>query len=762
MKKSYLMLAAAAALFAACSSNDLAEEKSPQITQPTDEQVVNFGAYVNRATTRAGWTGTLTTSTGTNNLQTEGFGVFGYYTNNELYNEASIPNFFYNQKVEGADWHYSPIKYWPNEFGTSAISEGQDKLTFFAYAPWVEVDLSTGIAKAAGGQQVNTGIIALTRNTAHGDPFVKYYADFTPANRVDLCWGVAAAAFNSSVDDTNAPNSISVGHPYIDVTKTKTTDKINFDFKHALASLNVQIDADIDELSHGTVDYLDTYTKIYVRKVIFEGFTDKGMLNLNADAASSDYTPKWYDLSGLNELNSGKVTIYDGRRDGKEGQANADVSNETPKDLNPDIIQKETVTTGVPATAAVNLFDNATATEPVFVIPTGEPLKVTIVYDVETADPNLPSYLSDGVTRGSTIENTISKDIILNSSALTLKAGKAYKVTLHLGMTSVKFDASVTEWPTPSSEAEKTDLPVNNNGTFAAAGTHSITVPADATGPKTLTISGLTGSTLTYTAGSSVLAPLVTSAPTPGAISAAGESVVSYTLATANTTVKKETAKMVFTESSGGSTVTTVNVTRQPHALGLSVNGNPSGTTITLQSTASSLTNWNTDLKNITISKNESSLTKVTPTTTPSSNEFKLNDDGTITLGTAVAPGDEYVITVQEGDAAAETVTVVVGDVAANATVALGDFAKAGGTTQEKYIYNLTPGSTLVVGKSGEAASWTTATLSATTVPASGVVKITITTGVNNTGANKTATVAVTESGKGSSLTTFTLNSLGS
>ena len=760
MKKSYLVMAAAAALFAACSSNDLAEEKSPQTTQQTvDEQAVNFGAYVNRATTRAGWTGTLTTSTGTNNLQTEGFGVFGYYTNNELYNEASIPNFFYNQKVEGADWHYSPIKYWPNEFGTSAISEGQDKLTFFAYAPWVEVDLSTGIAKAAGGQQVNTGIIALTRNTAHGDPFVKYYADFTPANRVDLCWGVAATNFNSSVDDTNAPNSISQGHPYIDVTKTKTTDKINFDFKHALASLNVQIDADIDELSHGTVDYLDTYTKIYVRKVIFEGFTDKGMLNLNADAASTDYTPKWYDLSGLNELNSGKVTIYDGRRDGKEGQANADVSNETPKDLNPDIIQKETVTTGVPATAAVNLFDNATATEPVFVIPTGEPLKVTIVYDVETADPNLPSYLSDGVTRGSTIENTISKDITLSSSALTLKAGKAYKVTLHLGMTSVKFDASVTEWPTPINEADKTDLPVNNNGTFAAAGTHSITVPAAATGDQSLTISGLTGSSLAYTSGS--LGSLVTTSPIPGSISS-GESVVTYTLAAANTTVKKETANMVFTESGGSATVTTVNVTRQPHALGLSVNGNPSGTTITLRSTASGLTDWNTDLQNITISKNGSSLTKVTTTPTSSSTEFKLNDDGTITLGTAVAPGDEYVITVQEGDAAAETVTVVVGDVAANATQALGDFNMDGSTTKVNYIYGLTPGSTLVVGKSGEAASLTTATLSATTVPASGVVAITITTANNTTGANMTATVAVTESGKGSSLTTFTLTSLGS
>ena len=131
-----------------------------------------------------------------------------------------------------------------------------------------------------------------------------------------------------------------------------------------------------------------------------------------------------------------------------------------------------------------------------------------------------------------------------------------------------------------------------------------------------------------------------------------------------------------------------------------------------------------------------------------------MNTDGTITLGTNVSAGDEYVITIQEGDAAAETVTVVVGDVAANAGLtALGDIAK--GATVEKYIYGLTPGSTLVVTKTGEGKDVITATTSTAIVPATGVVKLSITN--NNSGTTEpTATVYVTESGAGSTVTAFT------
>lgn len=465
MKKSYLMLAAAAALFAACSSNDLAEEKSPQTTQQTTEQAVGFDAYVNRGTTRGGYEGSLTATS----IQdaTAGFGVFGYYTNNVLYGQTAIPDFFYNQKVTNSSgWTYSPIKYWPNEYGTGAESTGQDKLTFFAYAPYVEVNSGSG--RMANKADEQYGIVGMTSNNTSGDPYVKYIASFDPEKRVDLCYGVANSDFKSSVDGNN--NNVLQGKPYIDVIKPKIGDKIHFNFKHALASLNVTIDADIDEVSHGSTDYLPTNaTKIYVRKVTFEGFADKGSLNLNSEAITDEYTPNWFELNSINRrLSSGTVTIYDGRRDGREGQANATASNETPNNLKSSIIEDEGATTaGVPVTP-VNLFDSETADAPIFVIPTEEDLKVTIVYDVETVDNNLSTYLSDGKTKGSSVENTITKTITYNGgTALKLQAGKAYKVSLHLGMTSVKFDATVTEWPTPVTEADNTDLPINSPASFS-------------------------------------------------------------------------------------------------------------------------------------------------------------------------------------------------------------------------------------------------------------------------------------------------------
>lgn len=484
-QKKLFILAAAAALLAACSSDDgITAEK--QAAQQAAQQEVGFSAYVNRGTTRAGDAGILDTGAKSPNvtgLRKYGFGVFAYYTDGVPYGETATPDFMYNQKVSCKDgdetWYYTPIKYWPNEFGTNAESEGKDKLTFFAYAPYVTVIPGTGRIDTNVHTEDNaltSGIVGMTSNVATGDPYIKYYVDFDPDNSVDLCWGVAKTDFSSSV--VSSLNNKIAGEPYIDVLKpqiqTGTGAKINFDFKHALASLNVQIDAAFDEVSSASLtNDRDKNTRIWVRSVTFEGFTDKGSLNLNASATVG---PLWYELSSTNTLiGSGSVTIYDGRRDGKEAQSNATASNEKPFNLNASLVQKYAYqnpynesngltdnhgTKGVTKTA-VNLFDCETLDKPIFVIPTGEELKVTIVYDVETYDPNVAGYLADGVTKGSVVENKISKNIKISSSNVKLEAGNAYTVKLHLGMTSVQFEASVSPW-TPQT-ASDTDLPINNN-----------------------------------------------------------------------------------------------------------------------------------------------------------------------------------------------------------------------------------------------------------------------------------------------------------
>ncbi|MBQ9410411.1 MAG: fimbrillin family protein [Bacteroidales bacterium] len=463
-----LTYVALSALMAACSVHN-PEVPTEKEDQAKSEVALDFDAYTSRGIdTKAGQVDDLTTAQ--LRLNTAGFGVFGYYTNGELYSESARPDFMYNTWVydetptaSKAKWVYSPIKYWPNEFGRNAISEDVDRTTFFAYAPYVKVTPSTGLPLEG---DMEKGIIALSRNTATGDPLVKYVSNFTPGQGVDLCWGVAKEAFTDNVS-AEAFNNVAVGEPFLNLAKPKVSSKIKFDFRHALSQLNVQIDADVDKV-HDHADALDDFSRIYVRSVTFEGFTASGTLNLNASATNG---PIWYDISGSSRLAADPVVIYDGRRDGKE--ANAAAPNELPFDLNPEIIQSAgytttlatdttfpytaltSTTTGVTNTAQ-NLFNSTAADDYILVIPTSEPLKITIVYDVETADATLPGYLSDGQTHGSAIENAITQTI---APALTMEAGKKYLLKIHLGMTSAKFEATTALW-TNGTDSE-TDLPVN-------------------------------------------------------------------------------------------------------------------------------------------------------------------------------------------------------------------------------------------------------------------------------------------------------------
>jgi hypothetical protein len=253
-----------------------------------------------------------------------------------------------------------------------------------------------------------------------------------------------------------------------DYTLSGDGSQVTFNFNHALASLNVQIDAMFDESAPGTND-LDPNTRIWVRSVTFEGLALKGELNLNNDVMTA---PEWNDLYSNGLLIGEPVTIYDGRRDGREGVAA--MPNEKPVAINENLVQSgayahnaTSITApdapGVTKTA-VNLFKADDEAAPIYVIPTGEPLRITIVYDVETVDDNLvSSFLSDNLTHGVSVENTISKTVLLDpddpESGLTLDAGKQYTINLHLGMSSVKTTATVANW-TNGDDAE-TDLPAN-------------------------------------------------------------------------------------------------------------------------------------------------------------------------------------------------------------------------------------------------------------------------------------------------------------
>ena len=495
MKKVFLFAVAAAALVA-CSNEELS---TPDNVLASKEAPVNFDVYTQRALTRGGTPGDLDND----NIGTAGFGVFAYYTAGEQYDAKATPNFMYNQKVTCTGtatpqtlWTYEPVKYWPNEYGDLAMSDEADYLTFFAYAPWTEVEPTTGNVK--GGEKPTKGanesddayaarlkawennqqkynIISVNKNTATGDPIVKYVVDTNPATSVDLLWGVAAETAGDNytpIDAQNGNVSIKAGLPFLSLVKPNNpqSDRLQFNLKHALAKVKVTIDYIADDFTPtGNSQVIDaTKTRIYVRSFKMSGFATKGALNLNNTTPGQ---PLWKDFDGTKDLSFEDVTFQDGRKDGKEGETNGAQNNETPQGLNENIIENYSPaangtfgtdkTTGV-TNVAQNLFGgDETANGGFFyVIPRneeGNKVDVTIAYDVETIDPALAGKLSDNETHGISIENVISKENIFGG--MDFMAGYQYEINIHLGMTSVKVEATVTDWK--DNGKTNVDLPDN-------------------------------------------------------------------------------------------------------------------------------------------------------------------------------------------------------------------------------------------------------------------------------------------------------------
>ena len=686
MKKVYLFAGMAAMLLASCSSNDkldLSPEGSPAAVTSA-EQAVGFDAYTQRGTTRAGYAGDVDmTQLKKPKADKGGFGVFGYYTDNKEYDQLAVPNFFWNQLVEWNEttkaWAYDPVKYWPNEYGNSAISEDYDKVSYFAYAPYVEVDKSSG--KVTSAADNTWGITQLSRNTASGDPIVKYIASFDPTKAVDLMWGVC--------DNTNWPivvdgkdqeiNSNTKGFPWIDVQRPAQVDqRLKFTFKHALAKLNVQVDYVADAYVNGNSQTInDTETRIWIRSIRFNGIAMKGALNLNNTEAGAD-KPYWMNFNGIGELESdADITIYDGRKDGKEGIAGASASNEKVLGLNPKIIQNPddataanqpksdtnpSGTIGV-TKAAQNVFNSATADGCIYVIPTDADMVVEIVYDVETIDANLATMLADGVTKGSSIENRISKAIKFAPKAGTtaavtgLQPGNAYQLKLHLGMNSVKLDAELLDWEElqPGTEV---NLPSNMPEIAAQSTNYPVDVNADAT-TYTFAVTGLEVGESLSAASTDPNVESISIAP------AAGQTweIVTVTLKP-NATVKKVDNTVTITGSKSGAT--SVKITQLAHKLGLAVSSIASKT-INLKAADGAIatpTTWpasstTTDPAYVTINRSGVDLTYAA---TPSDDQFSINETtGAITLNEEFKVGETYIITVKVGDAPAETVSFKVG-----------------------------------------------------------------------------------------------------
>lgn len=253
MKKSlFTGLIALAALTMTSCSNDENMVSIPQ------DNAIEFGTYVGRdAQTRAHSIETLATLAADG-----GFGVYAYYTNDGDFNSASsTPNFMRNQQVtstNGSTWTYAPVKYWPNEV--------TDKLSFFAYAPWVE----------------NPAV------AAPGDPVLTFTVPEDVTDHKDLLVADASTLKN--------------------LTKQTTTGNVQFNFKHALSRVGFKVEAVVDEVNNqvnGDVDndsqnnVIDGKTTVSVQEVQLIGdFHKSASINMNTSAWSNHSgTTSSYSLS---------------------------------------------------------------------------------------------------------------------------------------------------------------------------------------------------------------------------------------------------------------------------------------------------------------------------------------------------------------------------------------------------------------------------------------------------------------------------------
>ena len=410
-----------------------------------------------RTSTRAGIAGAITTDalkTGTH--ATAGFGVFAF--NTEANNWASVsttalPNFMWNQKVTWSTdhWNYSPIKYWPNGIdlavGTSdpsnsATATAIQQLSFFAYAPYVE-PATTGAFSSAE----SSGITALTANNVAGEPKVTYKLDVasgkTAADNVDLLWGTRGDGTYSETD--NANNTITPlppASPYaynVDLTKQVTGEKVNFLFKHALAKIGglngLKVQLDVDDNASGA---LDEKSNVSIQSIVISGVEDmiatSGTFNLA--------TGTW---EGVNMDDSYPETVLYNVVPTTPG-VNTNIFTSTPFEYSSGWGGK-----GVTNTAQ-SIFNSGTQNE-FYLLPgvNGQQLKVVITYQVRTYDTNLNGNYS-------TVDQTITNIITLP----TLAVNHYYTLIMHLGLTSVKFEASVDGWDTDGTgEETKVWLPSN-------------------------------------------------------------------------------------------------------------------------------------------------------------------------------------------------------------------------------------------------------------------------------------------------------------
>ena len=413
---------------------------------------INFGSYLAQSKSnlsRAEGTTSASSVMTNTELQAKGFGVVAFYTGKDEYTSGKTniePNFMYNTQVHTAQWTYSPIAYWPNSGqnqGSTSIGDAQQYVSFFAYAPYKAVNVQ-GNNSGKATDNATIGVTALSSNAASGDPTVSYTLGATGAD-ADLLWGTAGTNGTTTTGTAQAGTTFAgaKGAVNANLSKMKVNGKVQFNFKHALAKFGgtgtttdnktsgLMVVADIDNGTATTGGSLDAKTKITVKSIKIESVNNDGTKdNSIATSRTLNLATGVWDVTSATtgkidyEINSPKATATDGATTQTMNTVIAEPAS---------FVSWNELPTGV-TTTAQNVY---TETTPLLLIPDGKDhtFRITIDYIVRTENASLHRGYTE-------VEQSFYKDLTLKSVSLNAK----YNLLIHLGMTSVKFDATVSDW----------------------------------------------------------------------------------------------------------------------------------------------------------------------------------------------------------------------------------------------------------------------------------------------------------------------------
>lgn len=386
------------------------------------------------------------------------------------------------------------------------------KLSFFAFAPFMTTatfgtdgtgtagtNYPTAIGDNSNFKTVATpdnGIVAMTTNAFTGNVWVKYLLKQADEDKaIDLLWGTNGKTTYNEADGSD-PTLAALGAGYnMNLTKQANNEKVAFLFKHALAKIQggeitTSKDLDVASTNYGISVKLDVDGNSGDNQTTFFGdgngfnaaktlVTIKSVkIQDRATAKTAGYTTSttttndlwkdaWFnietgawDYTGAQQNATLNITI--------QNDKTADSGETHTYTLNPNIRETAGLTntngsdwqnsnlgnqgyTGGPTgvtVAAQALYANEFVPGVMLLPNKDQDIYVTIDYIIRTADANLATGYTE-------VEQVITNKVTL--PAASLKTNQVFKLILHLGLTSVKFEAKVADWQTKSDSSIDSD-----------------------------------------------------------------------------------------------------------------------------------------------------------------------------------------------------------------------------------------------------------------------------------------------------------------